>query len=572
MTGLIKNEIIKTGKSGFIRVALCFILIVCILLPVGAYAIRSIETERVPNDYDSIIADEPSKVGKAYYETGKETEKFFADNKIDEYGDWRYDEYFTTLQNLLMHKTALELKKQGIDKNEVENFFMYEELNAEMTFDQKTATAMSTEDNYKSIFDLSDDEVEAKLKEADKMIEQCKDFILTADVKDFYKNKLDNRQIDYNTAKTAVTNAEKALSTSPENEKKKYELDMAKAQLDAMELALWGAKFVYDNNVEYGSWQYKTVADIINCIADSYANYVIMPKSEFSKGSERLSFKSYEEYAERLEKSKKTVDDTIAITKYSLENNVPLPEEMEDSARLNFMDDVNAVMYLVCILMVVIAGTTMFNEYSSGSIRLLLIRPKSRGKILLSKLLTVIFYGVVSAVAVTAILMLLDNALHGNKDFSVPYLLMKDGKVAEISTLLFVAGKTAVKLFSSLVIVAGVFMISTLFNKGGIFAIAAGSGAMCLTYPVMMMSAELNVNFKGLLTYTVLPYLDLSRYMGNSVVNFSYDNFSMINEVFGGESARLQFNPYLGAVIVAVHIALFLGIAFYGFKKKQIKN
>ncbi|MCQ2472389.1 MAG: ABC transporter permease [Clostridia bacterium] len=572
MTGLIKNEIIKTGKSGFIRVALCFILMICILLPVGSYAIRSIEAERVPNDYDSMIADEPSQVGKKYYGTEKEAEKFFADNKIDEYGDWRYDEYYTTLQSLSMHKAVLELKKQGIDEKAVENFFMYEELNAEMTFDEKTATAMSTEDNYKSVFELEDDEVEAKLKEADKMIEQCKNFILTADVKDFYKNKLANRQIDYNTAKTAVTNAEKALSTSPENEKKKYELDMAKAQLDAMELSLWGAKYVFDNNVEYGSWQYKTVVDIINCIADSYTSYVIMPKSEFSKGGEKLAFKSYEDYAEHMEKSKKAVDDTIAITKYSLENNVPLPEEMDDSARLNFIDDVNSVMCLVCILMVAIAGTTMFNEYSSGSIRLLLIRPKSRGKILMSKLLTVVFYGIVSAVAVIAILMALDGTLHSDKDFTVPYLLMKGGKIIEIPTLLFVAEKTAVKLFSSFVIVACVFLISALFNKGGIFAIAAGSGAMCLTYPVMMICAELNINFKGLLTYTVLPYLDLSKYMGNSVANFAYDNFSMINEVFGGESARLQFNPYLGAVIAAFHIALFLGIAFYGFKKKQIKN
>lgn len=571
MTGLIKNELIKTGKSGFIRAAMCFILAVSILIPVGCKILNT-ESEYLPENYDELIENEPSEAGKAYYQVLKDTEKFFYDNNIKGFSDWRYNEYYSTLQGILMTKTALNLAKQGCEKTDVENFFMYELLNSEFAYDEKTAEFSSSEDNYKSIFELNADEVDKKTAEIDKIFESCKSFILKAVIGDFYKNTLDdcNAQVDF--AKEEVEKAEKELALNPANEQKKYDLDVANAQLESFEIRQWGAKYLYDSKAKYDSWQYNTVTDLLNCAADAVTDNVPVSLNQFKTGNERHMFKSYDEYIQRLSQRKQDVENSIAIAKYSIENNIPIPEEMDDSARLNFINDVNTVLYMVGVLMVAIAGTTVFNEYSTGSIRLLLIRPKSRSKILMSKLLTVIIYGILTAAVVILILGVLDNALHTGKDFGAPYLIMSGGKVKKIPILLFVIEKAVAKLFSGFAIVAGAFMISAVFSKGGIFAIAAGSGAMCITYFMELVCANINEQLHGLLKYTVLPYLDLSQYMSNNITDFSYNNYSMFDDVFGGAAARVQFDPKIGAIAVAVHIAIFLIIAFYGFKKKQIKN
>ncbi|MCQ2480291.1 MAG: ABC transporter permease subunit [Clostridia bacterium] len=571
MTGLIKNELIKTGKSGFIRAALCFILILCVLIPVGCKILNS-EVVANETDFDALVERENTTAGKTFYQVSKESEEFFEKNKIADYNDWRYNEYSYYLQSLMMSKSVLELKKQGCERTDIENYFAYENLNAEITFDNKTGEVSASEDNYKSVFDLTDEETDKKLAELEKMIEDCKKFILDASISDFYKNSVDTYTSRVEMAKADVKKAERELAESPENEQKEYNLNYAKAILDGADMSLWGAEYLYNNSVKYNSWKYNTVINVINYVANTYADFVPITRTEFRTSYERQTFKEYDEYVAIAEKNKENADNALALAKYSIENNIPLPEELDDSVRFNFIDDVATVLYLVGILMVAIAGTTMFNEYSTGSIRLLLIRPKSRNKILMSKLMSVVIYGLGTAAAVILLLAVLDNLLHNGKDFTVPYLLMKGGRVVEIPTILFVIAKTMAKLFSGFVIVACAFMISTLFSKGGIFAVAAGSGAMCLTYLAEMLCANFNAAFNGLLTYTVLPYLDLSQYMGNSVADFSFNNFSMLNEVAGGISAQVQFNPQLGAVIDAIHIALFLVIAFIGFKKKQIKN
>mgnify|MGYP003328591830 CR=1 FL=1 len=81
MTGLFKNELIKTFKTGFVKAALCVILAFSILYPAGCYLLNSSVGEYVPTYFSDLAENEDSVEGKAYYNALDETEKFFYENK-----------------------------------------------------------------------------------------------------------------------------------------------------------------------------------------------------------------------------------------------------------------------------------------------------------------------------------------------------------------------------------------------------------------------------------------------------------------------------------------------------------
>lgn len=570
MTGLFKNELIKTFKTGFVKAALCVILAFSILYPAGCYFLNSSVGEYEPTYFTDLAENEDSVEGKAYYNALGETDKFFYENKIASGDDWRYNEYYSSYQTLVMAKTVCSLAKSGSQKNITENFFSYEEMNCEVNFDKDTLSAYYTEENYKDVFTLKPEELDKKIAELDGMIQELEAGILNAKIEDFYKMRLDMSAEELAESQNSLQAAEAELAKSPDNAKIKMTAEEARAAVKTAELNQWGMEYLNKNKPEYDSWQYNSVMDILTNAAAEFSYNVLMNEELFSTSDERHMFKSYDEYKAKIEALAKDAEEAVELVKYSLDKNIPLPEAYVNSLRSSFLSDAGSAAFIVCLFMVAVASTIMFNEYSTGSVRLLLIRPKSRSKILLSKLLTVIFYGVVTMLVSLAVLFVMELIFTDNNDMTVPYLLMKGGKVAQINPIVYTLMNVGARMFSAFVIIAFAFMLSAVFAKGGIFALTVGAAALCVSSLTQPICAELNSRLRGVLTYTVLPYLNLSQYIGNTVKEYSYGGSTMLGEIFGGNDA--QFDPAIGTVIVAAHIALFLAIAFGVFKKKQIKN
>ncbi len=568
MSGLIKNEMIKEYKSGFIKAALCIILVLSIAIPVGKFLIRKSETNGIESfGYDELAESETSAVGKAYYKTYGRVEKFFRDNDISYSNDWRYNEFYDRVLSLETAKAVCELAKSGNKKNDVENYFMYEALNSEISLIEDKYVFIDG-DNYRDIFTLKPDELNEKINAIDSMLEKLKAHILKVTIFDLYESNLVEYTADAELSRDELAKKEADFKKNPENARAEYERDSAAANLKRAEAQLWGAKFLKNNKCDYDSWQYDAVNYTLNYAANSYADSVAMKESLFVAGDESKIYKSYDEYVKIMQENEKRCDEAITLVKYSLENNIPIPECSENSERADFYDNAGIMAIMIELLMVAIACTTLYSEYTTGSIRLLLIRPKSRSKILLSKLLTVIIYGAAAMAASMLIIFVLEILLHSGNDVSIPYLLMSNsGEIIKIPAVIYTVMRVSVRIFSGFVIISAVFMISALFNKGGILALMFGAAGVCGTWLVALICSEFAGTLKTVISYTVLPYLDLSRYMGNAVKSFCGDI-----SVFDAIDSTIGFSAGVGVILCAAHIALFLIIAFIGFNKKQIKN
>lgn len=81
----------------------------------------------------------------------------------------------------------------------------------------------------------------------------------------------------------------------------------------------------------------------------------------------------------------------ILLNEYRLTNDIPPQTTTTIDSFMDFILDLSRM--FVTIFTVVVAAGIVSSEFSTGTIKMLLTRPVARWKILLSKLVTTIFYG-----------------------------------------------------------------------------------------------------------------------------------------------------------------------------------
>jgi ABC-2 type transport system permease protein len=166
-----------------------------------------------------------------------------------------------------------------------------------------------------------------------------------------------------------------------------------------------------------------------------------MTKEEFDQTDSDLS---YEEYLENFEEEIADANDTIILYQYALDQNIPpriLPIPPVRICRYLFSDTV------VTLGIIVIGSSIVSSEYNTGTIRLLLIRPKKRSKILLSKCISVLLIAAVLLALCFGCYLAATIFVYGSEDFAYPILSVANGIVSEtpvLQTILPVFAKSAV--------------------------------------------------------------------------------------------------------------------------------
>lgn len=130
--------------------------------------------------------------------------------------------------------------------------------------------------------------------------------------------------------------------------------------------------------------------------------------------------------------------------------------------------DAADIIILITLFTVVVAAGSVASEFSWGTIKLLLIRPATRGKILLAKYISTILFALLMLVLLFITSMLIGGILFGFDNLNPPYLAYKDGQVTEIamlSHLLSVYGLNSIQL---IMLVTFAFMMSTVFRSSSL--------------------------------------------------------------------------------------------------------
>ena len=186
-----------------------------------------------------------------------------------------------------------------------------------------------------------------------------------------------------------------------------------------------------------------------------------------------------------MEMVRKSAEQIVKIGEYRLEHDIP---PTQGSVWGNVLSVAQPLVMFVGVFTVIVASDIVSGEFASGTIKLLLIRPANRTKILLSKYGATLLFSLMLFVVQFAVSFLVNGLLSGFAGTDIPHLYLGgDGLVHERSMLVHVLGTQGLECISLLMVVTLAFMISSAFRSGAlaiamslIFYLAGSLPAMLL--------------------------------------------------------------------------------------------
>ncbi len=157
--------------------------------------------------------------------------------------------------------------------------------------------------------------------------------------------------------------------------------------------------------------------------------------------------------------------DEMALQQYALDHNQPPME----TTLWGGVERAAGLIQIVTLFTVIIAGDMVAGEFTWGTIKLLLIRPATRAKILASKYAATLLFAAALLVTLFVSALIVNGILYGFQNIGLPHLTVQaDGSVREGSMLLFVLATYGLKLIQLVMIVTLAFMISTVFRSSSL--------------------------------------------------------------------------------------------------------
>ncbi|MDU0203643.1 ABC transporter permease [Paenibacillus sp. MAH-36] len=165
------------------------------------------------------------------------------------------------------------------------------------------------------------------------------------------------------------------------------------------------------------------------------------------------------------DKFKQQMKEEIALQQYMLDHNYPPTDNTLWGGAIR----ASGIIIVVTLFTVIIAGDMVAGEFTWGTIKLLLIRPASRAKILLSKYLTTLLFAVTLLIVLFVTALIVNGFLYGFQNLGLPQLKVDaEGQVHEGSMLVFTLATYGLKLIELVMIVTLAFMISTVFRSSSL--------------------------------------------------------------------------------------------------------
>jgi ABC-2 type transport system permease protein len=205
----------------------------------------------------------------------------------------------------------------------------------------------------------------------------------------------------------------------------------------------------------------------------------------------------------------------------------------------------------VALFAVLIGGWIIAREFSAGTIRLLMIRPKTRTKIIMSKFLAVLVV-VLAVYAAGSLLNIVSNGIvNGFADFGFPNFTA----TGQVGFLAYYLPKFLVCIITILIGYSTAFMLSTVTKN---MAVAVIVPAVVFIGSYIGMSALAYRSAVNWIAYTPIPYIQFSSF---------FTQWSPVNSMIAnGVPISLTY----GIIMMLAFSALFTFIAVWVFNKSDI--
>lgn len=313
---------------------------------------------------------------------------------------------------------------------------------------------------------------------------------------------------------------------------------------------IWAIDYRLDKDIAPEENSFADDADWHNAVLDTFMDNTLRAEYSFS------------------EQQKQAYEDNALTARYRLENEVSvniagssMTEMMSEDGGQQYetggiekqtmwssFSSSTSVVSFIGMLIIVIAGGIIASEFSNGTIKFLLINPRTRGKILLSKYITVISIGYIMMILCYIFSLISSVLFFGTSDMGAMYITTSQGVTKAISGFRYIFEQYMLSSVYVVVMATFAFAISSVVKSSslaiglGIFAMSMGENA------VTILKMAFNV--------------DAGRY--TIFANSNLQTIAQGQTLFPGQTLSFAI------AVIVIHMAVFLLTAWDGFVRRDV--
>lgn len=324
------------------------------------------------------------------------------------------------------------------------------------------------------------------------------------------------------------------LKAMQEKTTNKLEIKELQSQIRGYEISRQIATWRLEKDIPYGN-DYKN--DCLN-------SYMVAMEDirSYDFGETEKNYNSKKQYYKAQE--------TAAINKYDIENETTVGDTSSAKGILLSTFDEYEIFLIVMFMMT--AGVIVSEEFSKGTIKLLLIKPYKRSTILASKFITSIIVAIIVILLVLLMQFVVGGLIQGFDSFKNPTIIYDHtiNNVKQINTIQYLAMQALGKAPMYILLMTLAFAFSTIFTNSALAITISLLGYMGSSV-INMLALNLKLNW---IKYFVTPNWNLTEYFWGGIPTF--------------EGITLPFS----IAIIVIYMVIMLVPTFIIFQKKNIKN
>lgn len=358
---------------------------------------------------------------------------------------------------------------------------------------------------------------------------------------DKFLKELDSNSWKYFVNKEIKITTDEIASLEKEREKAKNKelynsrIKEEKNKLEKLKLRL-EKDIPYDNNyLNIALEDYKQAPQTYKEFKES----IIKNTSEFNIKEEYQIKRQYIEYMKNNANNKYIIDNKVDINSPKTTRNL-LINTLSD----NFL--------FIMIIVAAVAGSIVSTEFDKGTIKLLLIRPYSRNKILLSKYIVSMFMIIFAILSAFIMQLIVGGIFFGFSSLNIPVIIYNfvQNKVMHINLFKYIFDNVLAVLPEFILLATLAFAISTITNVS----------TLGVALPIVGVGAADIINLIAI-NRNIIPL----KY-------FVTLNWNFTNYLYGGVNSFPTLSIPFSILICAIYFLIMIITAFIVFNRRNIKN
>lgn len=323
----------------------------------------------------------------------------------------------------------------------------------------------------------------------------------------------------------------KQLNLLIEEDKENTDLQL---QLKSLELQKEVVTLRLEKDIKYGSEDYKSSAiQYYKMYMENYNQYA---------QSKNITEEETSEMNNCLEKAN--------LYKYDIYNNTEY--QNPSTANYTFQNSIESYIVIIVMVIVIVAGVSVSEEFNKGTVKLLLVRPYSRTKILIAKLISVFITMAITTISILALQFIVGGLVYGFETYEMQVLQFDftNNSIVTLNIFAYLGLMFICKLPVFILIGTLAFALSTIFLNS----------PLAIALPIFGYMGSDMINMLALsykwdwVKYFVTPNWDLSQYL------------------FGGTPMFKGTSIEFSITICAIYFVIMLVSSIVSFKKRNIKN